>query len=390
MLKSLLVIILFSLVIEVECQINEVSINVGIDTLYNKKNALSFNLWRNYLLSNPHVINDSPYWNKDEKLQWKSYDFLRSEGYWNPSLYGLELNNIVLSIEEYGDIQILNSMFYGFYESRFIPYAITKVLVKNNKLANYTPFYTSSWARKSTKYIDYIYYPKYIFSDEESLEANLYVEKICSLFDINLNHKITYFIAENCDELTKLKGFDYSIGMGRSPNKCAYFDSYNNIVYTYSLAGENHKHELTHLINTKYRDANYLLLSGLSVYNDSENSHLGKSFFYHLVKLSRFINNHPEVNFNTLNFDISLENSESTYFIGAMIVHLILKKGGIKLLKKALENLKSNKDLIEFIKTEYKIKDIDSLIKEEIKLSVNNKEKFEFLISFSVKNKKSG
>ena len=74
----------------------------GIDTT-NPEIIQIFNVWKNYLNSNPDKIYDNPYWNEKEKARYHSYDLLKSEGFLNPSLYGLQPKNVVLYIKKEGD-----------------------------------------------------------------------------------------------------------------------------------------------------------------------------------------------------------------------------------------------------------------------------------------------
>ncbi|PSD43812.1 hypothetical protein C7E23_13720 [Elizabethkingia anophelis] len=116
------------------------------------------------------------------------------------------------------------------------------------------------------------------------------------------------------------------MGEGQSDN-CAFFrftkqdNIYNNI-----FQAKNHKHELIHLINIKYPNAHFWLTSGFSVYNNSDNAHIGKSLAWHCQKISDFIKEHLDFNFLDEEKEIKLEKTSVDYFVGTALIHLFLNK----------------------------------------------------------------
>lgn len=346
-----------------------------------------FNLWKNYLSANPDKIYDNPFWNDLEKKKYKSYDLLKSEGFLNPSLYALEPNNMVLYIKEAGDDYLIHSMYYWINEdSTFNPLAITNVVAKkengNFKLYNYLPLYTVGWKSKQIGIIDYHFHEDYVFDEDEALKANNLLKKLNELFDLNLIN-VTYYIARNCDEIHKMKGYDYIVSMGRTPNLCGFYDDLNNIVYSNAKVGEYHMHELIHVINNKYINANYLLLSGLSVYTNDKNCYLGKPFIYHVSKIQKYLDINPDTDLTNFEDLPQVFGTDSYYFVGALITDIILEKGGINLLKEGLQSGKEDKYLLDFIMNKMKINknELNILIKNKLK-STNKSQKFTFLINY--------
>lgn len=130
-----------------------------------------------------------------------------------------------------------------------------------------------------------------------------------------------------------------------------FFDSFNNIVYTTEDAGEFHRHELIHLLNSVYPNAHPILLSGLSVYTNSSNSHLGEPLLYHFKKLEKRIKLNSTLNLadwdNIHHEDLE---SEPYYIIGALLVDCIVEKGGVNLLKESLAYGSRNEDVYHFLK----------------------------------------
>jgi hypothetical protein len=351
----------------------ECYLGMGIDTTNNIDNKNIFNLWKNYLSSNPDSLYDNPYWNKKEKENYKSYDLLKSEGWLSPSLYGLKPKNTVLSIKNNGDYYIIKSIFYWVYPKTLhtSTLAITNVIAKKQKgeykLFNYLPYHTQTWNRRKIGIIEYIYHPMHPFNNYKAQKANDLIDKLIRTFNIKVD-KVEYYIALNCDEIYKLKGFDFVIGMGKEPNLCGFYDRFNNIIYSNSQEGEYYEHEIIHLINNFFPKAHGLFLNGLSAYIGSK-AHLGQSLDFHIKRMNLYLNIHPEIDLtNFSNFYQMDDQTTPSYILGAIICHLTLEKGGIELLKKALNSGNSDDDLYRFIKKELNIeqKNLNKFMRKKI------------------------
>lgn len=359
----------------------------GFD-LHNKEFMEVFNVWKAYLLSNPNQASDSPYWNPKDKENYKSYDLLKSHGFLNPGLYAFQTDNVVLYIKRIEDNYIIFSQFYWLDEGKMNPLAVTKVVAKKDKtgeykLHNWLSTQTKNWKTKKYSAIKYIYPENYEFDLIKAEKANKFVEKLYRQFDIP-SKTVEYYIFEDCDNLFQSTGFEYVISMGSIPNKCAFFDDENRIVYTIQESGVFHKHELIHLINIKYPNAHPLLLSGISVYNNSENSHLGESFLFHIVELNKTFNANPSIDLTDWdNIKRSNSTTEPFYFLGAVLCDLILTEGGIELFKSALNSISSNTDLFDFFEEELGLKrtELNDKMKHRFQ-EMAESEEVNFLIDF--------
>ena len=355
----------------------EVSVNIGLDTLSIERNKI-VKLWSNYLKSNPDEINNNPNWCENDKIKYKSYDLLKSEGFLSPSLYFFQLNNKILSISKKENDYIIKSAFYD--SETFDIYAITNVVATklNDKfyLTNYQPKLIKEWRTKTIGNITYHYFPEYHFDEKKAEQANAYLNKICSVFELK-PEKINYFICRDCEDIFRVKGFDYVLSMGNG-KECGFFDKYNNIIYATSFAGENHQHEITHFINNYFPNANELLLTGLSAYWGEENAHKGKPLLYSIKRVNEYLKNHPEIDLNKPNEFWKLdEETNPQYVIGALICDLAIEKDGIKMLKDILNNSKTDEELLSFIEKELKIKKggLNNYLRKKIEI-ISNENKF--------------
>ena len=130
-----------------------------------------------------------------------------------------------------GKSTVMNNFVSKFSESENKEvFAITNVIAtkKNGefKLSNYIFESTKNWKSTDTSNIIYKYRQAYILSNEEVFLANKFYSNICSLFDIK-PEKLTYFIAENCDNIYEILGYEYIFSKGMS-EECGYFETKNN------------------------------------------------------------------------------------------------------------------------------------------------------------------
>lgn len=345
------------------------AVNFGCDTINQDKKQIA-QLWFSYLKSNPDSITNNPYWNVGEKKKYKSYDLLKSEGFLNPSLYYFNLHNEILSISKYEDHYLIRSIFhYGTNPINVM--AITNVVAikENDKyvLANYTPYYTKDWNTTSVGLISYRYFPGYEFNREKAKEANLFLQTVCKVFDLP-EESITYYIARDCDDVHRTKGFDFVITMGGNTD-CGFFDDYNNIIYATALAGENHQHELIHIINKHYPNAHSYLLVGISSYWGDDTAHAAKPLIYHIKRLNSYLKQHPEIDLNHLNSkEASMMDFETNpmYVYGALLIDIILKRSGTEGLRKVMLKKMSDEELIRFYRKELNTDDLNKYFRNKI------------------------
>ncbi len=333
-----------------------VSVNIGLDTIdVDRKTVVK--LWSDYLHSKPDSLYNNPYWDANDKLKFKSYDLLKSEGYISPSLYYFNLDNNILSIKKTTNGFIIKSLFISRKSGNI--FAITNILAikKNDRfsLTNYQSVYTNDWNIYQVGYIKYHCFPGYSFDILKANIANRFLNKLSYKFGFMLD-TINYFICQDCDEVQRVKGYDYVLGMGNG-EECAFYDRFNKIVYATSLAGENHQHELVHTINTYFPKSHELLLAGIAAYWGGENAHNGKPLIYHIKRVNDYLKLHPEIDLNKpTDFWQMDEETNPQYVIGALLCDKALRDGGLEKLKRIFSYGLSDEELLLMIEKELNIK----------------------------------
>lgn len=363
LLSLLLLFVPFS---TIKAQSSKYSIAASIDTVNNANPDIKvvYRCWENYLKSYPDSIYDNPYWNDRDKEKYYSYDLLKSEGFLSPGLYAFDLWNQVISITDIGDKYIIRSVFYWPPSEKRNLYimAITNVMAEkdkdgNFKLSNWIHHYTKPWYTRKVGIITYHYYPTYPFNPFEAEKANKLISFFKEKFGISVN-QVEYYIAENCDAIMRLKGFDYIVGMGDNfTNLCGFYDRFNNIIYSNAKKGENYEHELTRLINNFFPNAHGMYLNGLSDYFIEDNNKMGLTLKEHFKRMDEHLNKHPEIDLNNLDSFYQMDNvTTPSYFLGVIITHMTLEKGGLELLKKGMNTAYNNESLYDFLDKEKIIK----------------------------------
>lgn len=365
---------LFIALLSLSSSAQQFHINFGVDTLDEDKKQAA-HLWMDYLHSNPDSLYDNVYWNFQEKLRYKRFDLLNAGGIVSPSLYAFlkRYDNTVLSIQRLSkDTLLLRSMFYRPTSNAIL--AITQILAIQTaegwKLGNYLPYHSRNWKVQTVGKIRYHYPPSYTFRPEQATKAHLFLQEMGRRFDSPYD-SIDYYIAEDCDGIYRLRGYDFGFNMGNAGN-CGFIDEANDLYFATATSGEFHQHELMHLINKQYPKAHWLWLSGLAAYYGGENAHHGKPLIHHIKRVNEFLQKHPEIDLNKPTAFYQLDAATNPqYVIGALLCEKAFKEGGLPLMKTILvEDSKDSSDevLQQQIAKKLKIKSgkLDTYLRQRI------------------------
>jgi hypothetical protein len=296
------------------------------------------------------------------------------------SLYTIAFDANIISIVPEGENYIAKAMLYWHndgYEAKTITVlGIANFWIKPEggklKISNYLNYYTQNWSTATVGNITYVYYPEFPFDRHSAQTAVDFYSGLCVLLDIEGRDKLTYFIANNCREVSQMCGFSYFIGEGNNANLCAFYDEKNNFIFSGNAEEEANLHEIIHIINRHYPNANPYMLMGLSCYINDAGSR-GKDILFHL---KRFLEYAKSKNIDFENFE-DLGNIDDytniDYVTGGIICNALYRKGGIKLVK---DFLKDTLDMAVFkakLKKEFKFKDFKSFFTSEFEIYLKQK-----------------
>lgn len=143
---------------------------------------------------------------------------------------------------------------------------------------------------------------------------------------------IRYYFTDNKEELQKLRGFDFVLGMGGRERPSGMADDKNNIIYASGL-GENYFHEVVHVyLNPKFPHSP--LREGLATFYGGS---FGKDLSWHLKHLNDYLQVHPEVDLNNFrDFWYLDEYTNPNYVIEALLCLLAYQKDGLTGLKRIM------------------------------------------------------
>ena len=325
-------------------------------------------LFQNYIASNPQNKARNPFWNIGEQKKHKNYDFLEDE--FQPSLYmGFPVH--VLSIKTINDTYQIKVQ-YSYCKEDGSPYilAIVNYYAKEEngalKLFNALTINKKSWNCKTLGSVKF-YYPAYhTFDNKKAYKLNEYISEICGIFGV-LPKPFEYYLADDYDEIQKLKGIDYYIGMGgksRPSGKAS-----DDKVYCGGL-GEYYPHEVFHVqVDEHFPNMHFWVSEGIATLLGGSR---GKSLDWHIKKTHDYLQKHPEINLNDM---LNLKNVDGTtsyhYVLGGLIAMKIREKGSWNLLKKFISSGKTDEDYYNAIEKYLGINksELNDYIREQLRLA---------------------
>lgn len=303
-------------------------------------------LFEAYLASSPQNKEKSPYWNTQEQLDHKHYDFLESE--FQPSLYmGFPVH--VLSIKFKNDICEIKAQF-SYCKDNGVPnvLAIVNYIAKKEngkfKLYNWLTYQKENWKCTTVGVVDFFYPAYHNFDYQKAQKLNDFINQTCRNFGVKPK-PFEYFLADEYDEIQNLKGIDYYLGMGGHslPSGKSAFDK----VYCGGL-GEYYPHEVFHVqIDEHFPNKHFWVSEGVATLLGGSR---GKNLEWHLKRTKHYLQKHPDLDLNNM-LNLSNLDSETSfhYVLGGLIAREIKTKGGWPLLKAFMSSGKTDEDYYKSI-----------------------------------------
>ena len=330
-------------------------LNAGVNATTSDKQAV-LTLWDTYLGS--QFKNQPQFWAPAELKKYPKGDLLLSEGYVNPSVYQYATQKIVLSIEPVDSAQYrCRTLFYWQNPVDAVPqltvFCIVNTYFQRQQarwlLVNNLTHYTRDWTTDTVGYLTYRLRPARVLDRTKAAQAHLFLTRLFHDFDIS-PFPVTYYLATDCEEVHRMKGFDYVVGMG-SDKVCGFYDEVNHLVYAGGL-GEGYLHELVHVINPYFPKAHPLLLTG---YSALRGGHFGHDLAYHKKRVRAYLTTHAIDLQNPLAFTALDEQTNPQYVIGAIFCEAALKAGGLAKLKRLFSYGISDEAFYTALKQEFKL-----------------------------------
>lgn len=375
MIKSILVCIFLISIYETSlCK--GISVNYDIDTaLYEVSKPLD--LWIKFLETQDDSLG-SVYWNPVEVKKYSVDNYFLAENELNFGtdnfLKLLSFAEVkILSVRNVGENYKITSLveFDPINRSRsniqFIIHVYAGLV--NGQLKLFNPLKINTELYLTNRTIGYIkfHFPKtHIFDENLALKLNSFIVDFSRNFSVPID-TIDYYFASTTEEIQKIKGFDYIIGNNGKQIPSGKADVKNRIVYCAGL-NEYYPHELIHiLLNSNYPNCHLWINEGIATYFGMSR---GYDLDWHLAKVNKFLNIHPEINLNDL---LELETldqyTDYRYALGGYLVRKAYEKGGYELLKKLMNGGTKDSDFYYAIEKYLKIKreDLNEYIRSDLK-----------------------
>ena len=351
-------------------------LNVAVDTVFNKANKPVLKTLYKYIKARKENKDAKGFWIDKEVKNHKRYDF-------NDDIINyMEVDKcIILGITQPKKNVFKVKLQYqniGTDGANTIYYVVNYILYKQDddyRLGNTLLFNINQheYVKIESNKIDYYFPQKFAYSKDKIDSANRYLSQIESFFDKALGFKLNYMVANSCEELYNLKGYDYLAGTLSSINStCGFYDQKNLIIY--SANGAFYKHELLRTLNT-------ILPATPEIFRDGLTNLCGGSrgfpIIYHLKKLYPYLLEHPEKFSNLDDFYYYDEETSPGFVFNALITNYVIKKEGREGFLKIMV-LESNKDIsiADFLRKQYDISDLKTFFLSEFS-EYRNKAKLE-------------
>ena len=344
------------------------SLNAGVNAATPDKQAV-LSLWDAYLGS--RFKNQAHFWAPAELKKYPKGDLLLSEGYVSPNVYQFTTQKIVLSLEPLDSTQYrCRTLFYWKNPADTVQqltvFCILNTYFERQQqrwlLVNQLTNYTRNWRTDTVGYLTYKLPLTRSFNRSKAAQANQFLVNLFHDFGIT-PFPVTYYLAADCEEVHRMKGFDYVVGMGNGTT-CGFYDEVNHLVYAGGLE-EGYVHELVHVINPYFPKAHPLLLTG---YSALRGGHFGHDLAYHKRRVRAYLATHPVDLQNPLTFKSLDEQTNPQYVMGGIFCEAALRAGGFAKLKKLFSYGTSDDAFYTALKQEFKLdkKDLSRFIKRNL------------------------
>lgn len=334
----------------------KVQLGFWSDTIQYPELAPIIRLYINYLESNPDSIYDNPYWNEQEKEKYEDFDISRNslfqggKGTWTAKRFYTYFTAHILSVQKKDSVYKIKVMFYRPEKDAnsqklapFNPPVIQRyyaIMDKGKwKLANAYSYDLKNWHRRETKYINYHFPRKSMFSEELAEKSNRFCDSIICRFDFPpLEKKIEYYVCNGEFEVGEILGYDYYIyGWALGKTIQDKIISGNGTVY--------YPHELVHFIDDDPTNRGRNITEGFATWLGGS---AGKSF----PKLaSIFAKEYLAV--DTASFTWAWDSKLNKYALGALIIDMVFDevgdKGVLEFMKMPNKNAEETRNSIQEI-----------------------------------------
>ncbi|MGE5411416.1 MAG: hypothetical protein ACM3MI_10695, partial [Clostridiales bacterium] len=351
---------------QTKCQLN-----IGMDDSDPEiKNVIK--LWNDYLNSKPDSLYNNPYWSNEEKDHYKRFDIV-SQTYFTPSVYSLGYKPLILSIKRIKDYYEIKTAFYAYGQtSKKIGILATINVLAKKVNGEYRLFNALTENRKSLQKQSYgsitYYYPlDYEFNESKALEMKKFIEDFTKKFGFE-QIAVDYYIGNDFDVAMKIVGFDNYLSMGGPFVPKGFSDTKNHIILS-GGQGEYYPHEIVHqYINPLFENGHHVFIEGFA--SLCGGSLLGHPIPWHIKRLDKYLDEHPELNLNDLLEFYEMDSyTNPQYIYGAVLCDLAMKKGGFEEVKKLFAYGTEDKDFYLALEKEFGVKkeDLNKFIRSKIK-----------------------
>ena len=355
-------------------------------------------------------VDIKPYWADSENRQYSFPDLRYEMCYIYPIL-----SEYLIGIEKRNDtLYEIKSVYYSPYSKETEIVLIANALVSSTssgyQLINPFTKNVSSLHKKEYEWLHFYYPDDYLFNEKHASQLYQRANKLIKDMDVKIKAPIHYYLCNTNTDMYDFFGlsvFDdfFSTNVVVERGRALY----NNRMILYTSGGENHLHEIIHILIQDLRDS--IVESdfdeGVCVYFGDQAGIGLQHFAFHANRLKKFLNDNPQIDLGVslkggykdslqkythdekwkTDYGIFHYHDDSTnfhYTIMGILCEIAYKKGGMNLIKQMILEAPSTEETstatvtiysdgkMEYEKEEVQRKDFYSFIENALTIKNAN------------------
>lgn len=299
-------------------------------------------VWREYLLSDPHMQAPTRLWSAAEQERWPGYDLTAGIAYKGMPATVLDIRPADREAQEF----VVRTLFASVSAEGggIRPVALTRVYALREDgrwvLGNALPRLTRGWRQMDVGPVTYVIHRELSFDVERAERAVEFARSLAANLSLPEIEEAMYVLAPSPEELHRVMGVDWTFGSQGH----GYALPWNRLILSGDpVFGEDNRHELTHFVIGPIlaeRRTHPIVNEGLATWLGGT---VGRTFEELVVEYAQFLQKNPHVELDSV-----LEATGPDvgwYPAGAVLVEMAHDRGGWSAVRQLLTSGRSNEEL---------------------------------------------
>lgn len=302
-----------------------------------------YRAWRDYLLSDPHLQQPTPFWSAREQADWPAYDLTAGIAYKGFAATVLDISPARPGVTDELVVRTLFASVSG-VDRDVRPVALTRVYAvreeRNWVFANALPRVTRDWERITIGPITYVLEPGLELDRARAEGAAAFVDSLANAFGVPRLTGVTHYSARTPEALHRMMGIDWTVGgLGHG-----YSVPWNGLILSGDAAfADGNRHELAHYVLApilEERRTHGIINEGIATWLGGS---VGRSFDEITREYAAYLRANPDI---TLDLILEGDGPDRGWApAGAVLVAWTHERGGTAAVRDLLTSGRTNEEL---------------------------------------------